>query len=81
VQAFKKLAQVHFAPMRSFSFVRCFASRDFVYKILDFSSTVRDFSLDTEAQESGVELFLFAMTRAFMPQLAALRQKVCHSLG
>jgi hypothetical protein len=29
-----------------------FASRDFVYKISDFSSTVRDFSPDTEAQKN-----------------------------
>jgi hypothetical protein len=39
---------LQFAAKKCFRILSRFASRDFVYKISDFSSTVRDFSLDTE---------------------------------
>jgi hypothetical protein len=49
VQAQKVQAQVQFFASELALCANGFASRDFVFKISNFSSTVRDFSLDTEA--------------------------------
>jgi hypothetical protein len=61
VQEAQKIARaLHFATQNAQSAFRCFASRDFAFKISDFSSTVRDFSLDTEAQ-IGRRIYLFQL--------------------